>query len=632
MSSSVHEYLTNVLSQRGPSAVPYDEKVKWNIRDHVFELLKVYPTLKSELSDYHSNDGRHLHVLKVDGTVPIHYQGSKYNIPILMWLTERYPYDPPQVFVVPTANMIIRTSDNVNASGQVYTQPLRSWLFPSSNLVDFVLDMSQLFGAEPPLYTRQAGYTPPPTSHGPSVAQPPPNYPRSHAGPSANPSPAASSAGAAASGTGGYASMHYPGIQGSTVGTLTPYVTPSIGNTPSSTPGAAPGPGSTGPVGWGGATTAAAGPSSAYTSASGAAQPPPPPPPAPAFGLGSMFGGFGGFFGGGGQQQQQQQPQQQTVPPRPPPPPPPPSQPSGPPTNPFAGSPSVSQQPPTNPFAAPPPVSQQPPPPPPPPPPPAEPQRPRVSKQELDVHFRHLAIEALAAQLRQLQCGFSEYAEEETVKALEVQNQLNERKAQLQAVHDSLTNERMSTEQLVAELASKTKALQAWLDRNEPIAEKYDPEANPVSSHLLPADGLCRQGMETQARDLALEDAILALDKLLQTGQVPLDAYLKQVRSLCRKQFFSRALGLKVATIQQQGGAGSGGARPSPGLHASTTPYPIAHGDGWSHGTPPPPTTGMQTPGPLLLQPGLAPRYQGSATPGFMAPSTGMLTNPLAGR
>ncbi|PNG68228.1 hypothetical protein TSOC_015417, partial [Tetrabaena socialis] len=67
-----------------------------------------------------------------------------------------------------------------------------------------------------------------------------------------------------------------------------------------------------------------------------------------------------------------------------------------------------------------------------------------------------------------------------------------------------------------------------WLDRNEARASAYDPAASPTSSHLLPADDLCRQGLETQARDLAAEDAILALDRLLQTGQVPLDAYLKQ--------------------------------------------------------------------------------------------------------
>lgn len=35
------EYLSQVLSQRGPQAVPYDEGSKWTIREHLSELLKV---------------------------------------------------------------------------------------------------------------------------------------------------------------------------------------------------------------------------------------------------------------------------------------------------------------------------------------------------------------------------------------------------------------------------------------------------------------------------------------------------------------------------------------------------------------------------------------------------------------
>jgi hypothetical protein len=35
------EYLSQVLSQRGPQAVPYEEAAKWKIREHVSELLKV---------------------------------------------------------------------------------------------------------------------------------------------------------------------------------------------------------------------------------------------------------------------------------------------------------------------------------------------------------------------------------------------------------------------------------------------------------------------------------------------------------------------------------------------------------------------------------------------------------------
>ena len=34
---------------------------------------------------------RRLRLLKTEGTIPVHYQGSKYNIPILVWIMEHYP-------------------------------------------------------------------------------------------------------------------------------------------------------------------------------------------------------------------------------------------------------------------------------------------------------------------------------------------------------------------------------------------------------------------------------------------------------------------------------------------------------------------------------------------------------------
>lgn len=35
------EFLSQVLSQRGPQAVPYAENTKWSIREHMSDLLKV---------------------------------------------------------------------------------------------------------------------------------------------------------------------------------------------------------------------------------------------------------------------------------------------------------------------------------------------------------------------------------------------------------------------------------------------------------------------------------------------------------------------------------------------------------------------------------------------------------------
>lgn len=53
-----------------------------------------------------------------------------------------------------------------------------------------------------------------------------------------------------------------------------------------------------------------------------------------------------------------------------------------------------------------------------------------------------------------------------------------------------------------------------------------------------------------------------------------------QVRMLCRRQFFARARGLKVASLQQRAGPvpiGGGGSHPSQGA------CQLVHGDSWSH-------------------------------------------------
>ena len=47
-------------------------------------------------------------------------QGSKYNIPILVWVLEHYPLQAPLVYVVPTNDMIIKPNHPfVDGSGQV---------------------------------------------------------------------------------------------------------------------------------------------------------------------------------------------------------------------------------------------------------------------------------------------------------------------------------------------------------------------------------------------------------------------------------------------------------------------------------------------------------------------------------
>ena len=49
-----------------------------------------------------------------------------------------------------------------------------------------------------------------------------------------------------------------------------------------------------------------------------------------------------------------------------------------------------------------------------------------------------------------------------------------------------------------------------------------------------------------------VEDIFYALDRAMQEGSIPVDAYLKHVRSLAREQFFHKALAEKVRAIQAQ--------------------------------------------------------------------------------
>ncbi|KNA23188.1 hypothetical protein SOVF_027170 [Spinacia oleracea] len=150
------QFLSNVLSQRGPSSLPYSEDVKWLIRQHLVSLTDAYPSLQPKTATFTHNDGRTVNLLQADGTVPMSYGGVTYNIPVVIWLMELYPRHPPCVFVNPTRDMIIkRPHPHVTPSGSVSIPYLQKWIYPSSNLVDLARDLSHYFGRDPPLYSQR---------------------------------------------------------------------------------------------------------------------------------------------------------------------------------------------------------------------------------------------------------------------------------------------------------------------------------------------------------------------------------------------------------------------------------------------------------------------------------------------
>ncbi len=53
-----------------------------------------------------NNAGVQSRLLTISGTIPIKYQGAVYNIPIELFIPERYPQEAPKVYVRPTSSKI----------------------------------------------------------------------------------------------------------------------------------------------------------------------------------------------------------------------------------------------------------------------------------------------------------------------------------------------------------------------------------------------------------------------------------------------------------------------------------------------------------------------------------------------
>lgn len=75
-------------------------------------------------------------LLVAEGTVPMHYRGAKYNIPVQVWLPERYPLAAPIAWVVPTPDMMIKPRhsfvDGSGAGSRLAPAPLCLRLFLNS--------------------------------------------------------------------------------------------------------------------------------------------------------------------------------------------------------------------------------------------------------------------------------------------------------------------------------------------------------------------------------------------------------------------------------------------------------------------------------------------------------------------
>ena len=112
--------------------------------------------LRPNQSSLMENNGNfHTKLLVLQGTIPVIFQGSKYNIPLDIFLPPNYPVRPPICFLRPTESMMIKENHkHVGRDGMVYLPYLHSWRMGSHNLIMMVHAMQKTFGSDPPLFSK----------------------------------------------------------------------------------------------------------------------------------------------------------------------------------------------------------------------------------------------------------------------------------------------------------------------------------------------------------------------------------------------------------------------------------------------------------------------------------------------
>ncbi|GAC76194.1 vacuolar sorting protein [Moesziomyces antarcticus T-34] len=132
----------------------------YNDRDRVYadvdRALIAVSSLSPKTEVFTFNDGRTQLLLTLEGTVPVEFRNTTYNIPVAYWIPRDYPREPPMAFVAPTPDMAIRKGPNVDPSGEIGGNYIARWRSKpeACNLLDLIHDCQHMFGREPPVYAK----------------------------------------------------------------------------------------------------------------------------------------------------------------------------------------------------------------------------------------------------------------------------------------------------------------------------------------------------------------------------------------------------------------------------------------------------------------------------------------------
>lgn len=149
-----------------------------------------------------------------------------------------------------------------------------------------------------------------------------------------------------------------------------------------------------------------------------------------------------------------------------------------------------------------------------------------------------------------LQCDLGEIKsakEKDMIKFMDMEGLLKHRQALLKRGVEDLQQQKENLEVQLQNILINTDFLETWLSANDKSNVEVD-----IDGAFEPCNALSRQLLECTASDLAIEDALYCLDQAAQKGIVPVNSYLRLVRTLSREQYFHRAVAAKVRAAQGQ--------------------------------------------------------------------------------
>ncbi|CAO1634521.1 unnamed protein product [Parajaminaea phylloscopi] len=143
----VRDWLRSVLTQYADPQRTFAD---------IIAALDALPSLSPRTDLYISNEGHSSLLLHLKGTLPITFRGSTYNIPVQIWIPRAYPREAPTGYVVPTRDMLVRKTSDVDLDGSIageyYLQWSRKW--ETKSVLSYLDACRDMFSQQPPVYAK----------------------------------------------------------------------------------------------------------------------------------------------------------------------------------------------------------------------------------------------------------------------------------------------------------------------------------------------------------------------------------------------------------------------------------------------------------------------------------------------